>query len=213
MRRFTDTLAALGGVGYVVLAIGGFTLTAATSFPDTSKSLDQQYAHILANPPGLGFWAGVVIESVGMILLVVFAVHFAAVLTRRSQSWWLPAAGAGLAVVSVAVKVASLAPALEALRHADELGQGPTTALIGINDVASNVTWAADPAWLLVTALAIASAPGLPRWLGVATLLAAVGAGSAAAGIEAGQLPLFVWLLLAGVWALRTRIPPRQTPR
>jgi hypothetical protein len=214
MNRAMDKLACFGGLLFGVLVITGFTLVSDSSFPDTSQPGPDQYAHILANPPGDQFWIGVGLEDLGMLLLLCFAIRLAVLTARSARTPWLPWAGAALASISIAIKIGSSAPAFEAILHVRDLGANTTVALIGINDAASVVTLGADAVWLAMAGAALLTAADMPRWLGWTALAASGGMGLAMLGVDAGQMAALLWFIAAGVALVRARttLPPQWSP-
>jgi hypothetical protein len=207
MERAIDQVARFGGLLFGIFAMAGFTLVSTSSYPDPTQPPAEQYAHLLANPPGIQFWAGVGLESLGILLLLTFAIRVARITAESNPKSWLPSLAVAAAVTSTAIKVGSFAPALEAINHAQELGADTTVALIGINSIASNVTLGVDAVWLTVTAAALLSATRVPRWLGWTALAAAGGMGAASVGVDAGQLPALLWFA-AAIALRRTAVGP-----
>ena len=214
MNRAIDKLACFGGLLFGVLDITGFMLVSASSYPDTSQPGPDQYAHILANPPGGQFWLGVGLEDLGMLLLLCFAIRLALLAARSARTPWLPWVGAATASISIAIKIGSSAPAFEAISHARDLGANPTIALIGVNDAASLVTFGADAVWLAVAGAALLSAADTPRWLGWSALAASAGMGLAVVGVDAGQMVTLLWFIPAGIALARahTSAPEAVNP-
>jgi hypothetical protein len=76
-------------------------------------------------------------------------------------------------------------------------------ALIGTNDVASDLALVTDGVFVFVAGIAILAAIGLPRWLGWTALIAGVALVTGATGNNIGQLAALIWFIACGVWMLR----------
>jgi hypothetical protein len=198
-----DKVADAGGALYAVLTISGYAFLVAPHMPDSLESPEAVVAHLEANPPTAAFWAGIWIEGAGLLALVLFAARIAARVGAQRPGWWLPATGLGVAVGAFAVKVGSFAPGLAAL-DLDRYDASTVTALLGINDVASEVSGVLDGVFVLVLGLGAAATGVLPRWLTALTLLAGGGliAASAVAALDSLQLLFLVWLLVLSGWLL-----------
>lgn len=207
MSKILDRLADSGGILFLLLVGVGYAAFVAPFSPETLDVPADVVVFLDAHPLDSRFWIGMVMESVGLLMLVLFATRTAGRIRAASgPESWTPSAVVALAALSAAVKLGSFAPALVARLHTDRYDAGTVTALFDLNDAAYDLSWGLDGVFVLLLGLAALAARVMPKWLS----LWAVAAGLA---IEVGLLvpalfdtlqPLFlVWLLVSGVWALR----------
>jgi hypothetical protein len=206
VSRTVDRIAALGGVLYIVFAVIGFAI-ASSFLGDFEAAPATLVAHLESHRPSPLFWFGVGLESLGLLLFVLFGVYLAAVIARESRPAWLAYAAGGLAVLAVTAKVASIALALEAYLHPARLGAQVVAGLMGANDVASGVTQAADGVFMLLAGCAMLTAQRVPRWLAWGGLAAGLATIVAGAGVDAAQGVGLLWFAAIGWWLLRRREP------
>lgn len=117
-------------------------------------SSQQVFEFIQSHPLNSVAWLGIALESLGLVLLIVFAARLAGRLRMGDQDW---ASGAvlALAVTTVATKFASFSPAFVAQLHPDRYGAAVVSGLVDANSLAYNGTLGLDAAFVGVTGLAI----------------------------------------------------------
>jgi hypothetical protein len=215
ITRTLDRLAALSGALYFVLVLLGFGLAVSSTggWPDTGDPAGAT-RHLLANRPTALTWVGLGMESVGLVLLLIFGAYLAAQIRRREPvAGWMGLSVLGLATASVAVKLGSLAPALAAVLHPDRYEPSVIAALIDVNDMAFVITMGLDGALVLIAGAALLRYALVARWVGTVGV-AAGAAGIASVGLAATDgplaLPMMVWLPLAGVAMLRRNRVERE---
>ncbi|MGZ4547062.1 MAG: hypothetical protein ACXVX8_08165 [Blastococcus sp.] len=205
MIRVLDRLADTGGLLYVALAGVGYGALVAPSLPDMTAPPPAMRAHLLQHPVGAAFWAGVALESAGLLMLLAFSFRVAARIRQLAPDSWLASAIGGLAAASFAIKIASFATALAAL-HTARYGSDTIAALFGVNDVSDTLANAVDAVVALLIGVAAWSLRGaLPRWLAGFALIAgaAVLTGIAVPGLfDSLQVLLLLWLVTTSVWLL-----------
>lgn len=203
MRRTADTLAALGGLLFPFLAIGGLLLALPALPPDFSGPPNDIAQFLADNPPTGTAWLGLALEMTGFVALLAFGARLA---FGVAEDWAAFTIGA-LATAAVAVKVASIGPLLVALTHGSDLAADSQAVLFRLNDAAVPVSDALLSCFVLGAGVAILGSPVLPRWLG----WFAVGSTGAmltdlALGTGWLSLPMLVWFMTASVvLALRIR--------
>jgi hypothetical protein len=195
----TDRIAAVGGVLYVVFVVVGFGIDSAYlgDFEAAPARLQHQ---LETHPPTAAFWLGLGLEFLGLGLFLVFATRVTAALARAG--WWSWLAG-GCALLAAAVKVASIAGALEAYLQPSRLGPQVVAGLLGFDDVADSLTQGAVAVFMLVAAIAMFAVPAAPHWLGWGGLLAFAGTLAAACGLDQGQILGLLWFVVMAWWLLR----------
>lgn len=203
MRRAIDTTAALGGVLFPILAIGGLLLALPALPPDFSGPPQDIAQFLTANPPTTTTWLGLALETAGLVALLAFGSRLAFAVAED----WRALTMGGLLVAAVAVKVASIGPVLVAVNHASDLSAESLALLFRLNDAAVPVSDTLQACFVLGAGGAILGSPLVPRWLGW------FAGGSALAVLEdlalgTGwlSLPILVWFMTTSVvLAVRTR--------
>ena len=204
MSRLLDRVADAGGALYLVLASVGYGVFVSSTMPQSLSSPTAVLAQLRDHPPGTTFWVGVGMEAVGLVCLLLFAARLAGRIRLAQPAGWIAGAVLGLAVASLAVKLASFAPALAAL-HATRYDAGTVTALIDTNDISDVISTALDSGFVLLAGAAAFATRALPRWLGVGGVVAGLAmlVGVAVPGLfDSLQLVLFLWLVTTSGWLL-----------
>jgi hypothetical protein len=204
VSKILTRVADAGGILFVVCLMVGYVVLIDPFMPDSLDSPDAVLTHLQSHPPTATFWAGVWVESAGLVALVLFGARLAGRIRAAEPGSWLPFAVVGLAVGSFAVKIGSFAPSLAAL-HIDRYDAGTVTALLDINYAAFYVCWALDGAFAVLVGLAALAIGGLPRWLGafaVVAGLAVVGGLADETLLENMQLVFLVWMVVTSGWLL-----------
>lgn len=202
MSRVLDRIADAGGFLYLVLASVGYAAFVGPAVPQSLTSPSAVLAQLRNHPPGTAFWVGVGMEAVGLVCLLLFAARLAGRIRLAQPAGWIGGAVLGTVVASIAVKLGSFGLVLAAL-HTTRYDAGTVTALIDVNQMTDTVSNALDATFVLLTGLAALIARALPRWLGVAGVVAglAVLVGVAVPGLfDQLQLLMFLWLVVASGW-------------
>ncbi|MBD0338194.1 MAG: DUF4386 family protein [Thermoleophilia bacterium] len=209
-QRSDSVIGGLSGIGALVLSIGGFAVIGAAGFalPPGASKADVADAARDGNP-GLAL-AGLFLDTLGSLLLIVFAAHLWTRLRRaEGEIGWLATASLASAVLMVAAGLGDKA-AYYAIFSRAESG---LDAVVGtaLYDTATGffvLFQALAGLFLVVTGAAALRTGALRRWLGwTGVVLGAVGIASTAAPESgAGQLALplvFAWILAVAVTLLR----------
>lgn len=216
MSRLLDRTAAAGGILFVLLVGVGYAVFLAPYLPESLDSPQAVSDHFASHPVDAGFWAGVAMESVGTILLLLFAMRILGrIRAAQPPDGWLAQAASAALVIALAVKYSSFAPGLAGQLHHERYEPGTVTALLDINDVAYTVSWAGIGVFLLLTGLGGLVTSAIPRWLSYGALVAGcglvVGLVVPAAWENLLLLPL-VWLIAGSVVLLRGQRTTKMTP-
>jgi len=194
---------------FFVLIIGSGFL------PDFTAPLPQIAAQLAQHPTPAQVWAGVHLEFLGFLLLVVFIASLSGVLRRaEGEGGWLSALAFAGGLMSVTLKIGSFSPMYPILTHAGQAFDPELArALAEINITAFALQ---QPALglLLATALIVIRTAVLPRWLGWAAALAAAMSFGAVvvAGMAFGAwLVVQFWLMVTSIALLR-RLGKSQRP-
>lgn len=149
---------------------------------------------------------GLTLEILGFALFVVFVGALYATLRRAGDGWLAPTAlGAGL--LTAAVKVASIGPAMTARLRADDLSPDLALVLEDMNGAGFVISGYTLGIFLAAAALATLVTRLVPRWLasaGVVVGVLAIAAGTAGILDPAGYMP--IPFLLGLVWILAVSI-------
>jgi hypothetical protein len=202
MRRAVETTAALGGLLFPFLAIGGLLLALPALPPDFSGPPPDIAQFLAANPPTVTTWVGLALELAGLVALLAFGVRLAFAVAAD----WTAFTAGGLLVAAVAVKLASIGPVLVALNHGADLSAESLAVLFRLNDAAVPLSDTLQACFVLAAGGAILASRLVPRWLGWFALGSAP-ATLADLALDTGwlSLPLLVWFMTASV-ALALRI-------
>lgn len=203
-------LGGLGAVGFVVCSIlGNEVLAGAGDAPGISASSAEIGRHLTENPPATQEWAGLYVEVLGLLGLVVFAAALWARLRVADRDRpWLPVLAGGGVALAAAIKLASLPAAFAAWWRADDgIDSSVATALLDLNSAAFALMWAPLALGLGAAGVSALRTRALPRWsavggcaLGVALLVNLPF--FASESVPAFMLTL-LWLLATGVAMLR----------
>ena len=200
----------LSGIVSLVLSIGGFALVGTAGFALQPGASPQEVADAVSDGNSGLALAGVFLDTLGSLLLIVFAAHLSALLRRaEGEAGWLPLAAFASAVLMVAASLGDKAAYYAVFSRADS--GLDTAAAIGLYDTATGffvLFQALAGFFLLVTGLASLGSGALRRWLGWAgvSIGAASIASTAAPESAAGQLafPLVaLWIGTVAVSLLR----------
>src|SRR5262249_31480843 len=171
-------------------------------------------AHLAQHPTPAQVWAGVHLEFVGFLLLVVFIAYLWGVLRRaEGEGGWLSALAFAGGLMSVILKVGSFAPMYPILTPAGQPFNPERAGALGESNIAAFVLQQPGLGlMLLATAIIVIRTAVLPRWLGYfAGLAAAVSFGAV---VVAGMafpawLVVQIWLVATSVALLRRGGQPR----
>ena len=204
--RSVQIVAALCGIlSPLLVMFAFFVLIIGSGFlPDFSAPLPDIAAHLAQHPTPAQVWAGVHLEFLGFLLLVVFIAYLWGVLRRaEGEAGWLSALAFAGGLMSVFLKVGSFAPMYPILTHAGQPFNPELARALGESNIAAFVLQ--QPALgllLLATALIVIRTAALPRWLGYFAALAA--ALSFVAVVVMGMA--FPAWLVAQIWLMATSI-------
>jgi hypothetical protein len=184
--RMWRQLGAAGGIFYVVLTLLGNDVIGGTR-------------------PGIGL----LVELLGFVFFAFFLGSLWACLrSAEGEGGWLSAAAFGGGLVALAVKLASVAPVL-AVRASEGMDPGIAKALIAMNGASFAITYLPLGVMLLATAIVAVRTGALPRWLGWASAVVALGLlGALSAAVVSPSPPEWVFLamLLFALWTVATSI-------
>ena len=193
--RMWRRLGAAGGIFYVVLTLLGNDVIGGTR-------------------PGIGL----LVELLGFVFFAFFLGSLWACLrSAEGEGGWLSAAAFGGGLLALAVRIASVAPVL-AVRASEGMDPGNANALIAMNG--ASFRWASFSitclplgVMLLSTAIVAVRTGALPRWLGWASAVVALGLlGALSAAVVSPSPPEWVmgWVILAmllfALWTVATSI-------
>src|SRR5215210_3702402 len=188
--RMWRRLGAAGGVFYVVLTLLGNDVIGGTR-------------------PGIGL----LVELLGFVFFAFFLGSLWACLrSAEGDGGWLSAAAFGGGLVALAVRIASVAPVL-AVGASEGMDSGTANALIAMNGASFSITCLPLGVMLLSTAILAVRTGALPRWLGWASAVVALGLlGALSAAVVSPSPPEWVmgWVILAmllfALWTVATSI-------
>ena len=184
--RMWRRLGAAGGIFYVVLALLGNDVIGGTR-------------------PGIGL----LVELLGFVFFAFFLGSLWAFLrSAEGEGGWLSAAAFGGGLVALAVRIASVAPVL-AVRASEGMDPGTAKALLAMNGASFDITFLPLGVMLLATAIVAVRTGALPRWLGWASVVVALGLlGALSAAVVSPSPPEWVFLamLLFALWTVTTSI-------
>lgn len=202
--RRVDRLGAGSGAAFVICMLAGNAMT--ESVVGTDQSPAGTAADLAAQAASGVARAGFVIELVGLLLLVWFAVTVAVMGWRRSGPGTLPALVAGAGLLVAAVKLGSVAPFLAAL-VAEELPDEVRHALVEMNGAAFVLTWLPFAVLVGGAAVVLHRAGRVGRvlaWSGLA--LAGLGLVAGLVGFTSPATAVPVPFLLSLLWTLAASI-------
>lgn len=185
-ERMWRRLGAAGGIFYVVLTLLGNDVIGGTR-------------------PRIGL----LVELLGFVFFSFFLGSLWACLrSAEGEGGWLSAVAFGGGLMALAVKLASVAPVL-AVRASEGMDPGTAKALIAMNDASFGITYLPLGVMLLATAIVAIRTGALPRWLGWASAVVALGLlGALSAAVVSPSPPEWVFLamLLFALWTVATSI-------
>ena len=216
MSRLLDRIAAAGGILFVPLVGLGYGMFISSYVPESLDSPQAVADFFATHPVDAGFWVGVAMESVGMLLLLLFAMRLLGrIRMAQAPDGWLAQAASTALVIALAIKYSSFAPALAGQLHHDRYDAGTVAALMDINDAAYTLSWAGIGVFLLLTGAAGLVTAALPRWLCVGALVAG---GALVIGLivpaawDTLLLLTLLWLIAGSVVLLRRAQSTRTAP-
>lgn len=205
-------IGAASGITYILLLflpVGG----GGSDSPPFHSSPQAITAWIHHQPATIGpaQWVGGLKELLALLVFLVFVTYLASVLRRgEGEFGFLSTTVLSAGILSVAIKITSFAPALVAYVWAKD-GVDPRIIgmLFGLNDVAFDLTLAANA--LMIAAVAAVAIPtrALPRWLGWAAvavslaLFANVGLSFLGPDFAIAMLPYLLWILVTSIVLIR----------
>ena len=208
--RLINRLGAAAGLLYAVLVLVGVN-----AFPKGNAGIlapRQEIAReVAAHPADAGFWTGIFLEGLGLLVLIFFLARLWGVLrSAEGGSGWLSMTALGAGLVSVAVKLASFPLGTVAFYEVRGGGLDPQLAatLIHANDISFVATWAVDAVFLAATAATALRTGALPRWAGwSAAAIAPLMLGAVAMATSgSAQLPtalFLIWIVGVSIHLLR----------
>ncbi len=208
--RRINSLGASAGLLYAVLVLVGVN-----AFPKGNAGIlapRQEIARdVAAHPADAGFWTGIFLEGLGLLVLIFFLARLWGVLRSAEGSpGWLSMTALGAGLVSVAVKLASFPLGTVAFYEVRGDGLDPQLAatLIHANDISFVATWAVDAVFLAATAATALRTGALPRWAGwsAAAIAPLMLAAVAMATSSSAQLPtalFLIWIVGVSIHLLR----------
>jgi hypothetical protein len=200
MYRKLDMLAALGGLLYPLLAIGGIFLAMPALPPDSEAPPAEIAAHVVAHPVTATTAVGLALEFTGLLMLMIFGHRLAAWLGGD----WASRSTAALAGLAATLKIASFSPVIIAFWFAQGLTADTLAALFRLNDGFVPLSEAAVFAFVLLAGYLILASGRLPRWLGWYAVLSAILAiADLFAQTAILELPALLWLSVTSVVLVR----------
>jgi hypothetical protein len=201
-------IGAASGIAYVVLVGVGNTLDTAGSKVDDSSSAAAVLADLRDHDTLLNH-VGIAMELLGFLALVAFVAYLAGVLRRaEDRDGWLAGAAYAAGALTLAVKVASIAPILVAHLRLDTIDANTARLLVDLNSAAFFVTLGTTAAFVGFASLSALGSGALPRRLAViGAILGALGLVTLAFGYDGpAVLPFLLSLLwLAAVSVVQLR--------
>ena len=198
--------AAYSGFAYVALLMVAGTIGPADGIPSASASPQEIGAYIHGHAPTALEWAGVYLEVVALLALVVFVVSLWRLLAEADRDGWLPGIALGGGLLSAALKLGSLPTACAALYRAHEISPGVAAALIDMNTAAFVLTWATFALMLGATGIVGLRTGALTGWLGwfaIGTAVALMGSIPVATSDPPTFMLALIWIIAAGVALVR----------
>ena len=206
----SERLAAASGAIYVLAILIGNGLYEAgrTGGEDGPGVLDD-----LQRTPSSAQTAGLALEVLGFAAFLVFLGALYRTLRRReSADGWLGTTALGAGLVTVAVKLGSIAPLMAANLRADELTPDLARTLDDLGGASFVISGYTSGIFVAAAAAATLTTRVLPRWLaitGVVVGVLTIAAGTAGVVDPAGYVPIpfllgLLWVLVtSGVLAVR----------
>jgi hypothetical protein len=198
---------AWSGFAYVTLLMVAGTIGPADGMPGPSATTQEIGASIRAHAPTTLEWAGVYLEVIALLALVVFVVGLWRMLAEADRDGWLPGIALSGGLLSAALKIGSLPAACAALYRAHEISPGVATALIDANSAAFVLTWATFALMLGAAGIVVLRTGALAAWLGwfaVGTALALMASIPVASSDPPTFMLALVWIIAAGVVLVRS---------
>ena len=216
MSRLLDRIAAAGGILFVPLVGLGYGMFISSYVPESLETPQAVADFFATHPVDAGFWVGVAMESVGMLLLLLFAMRLLGrIRAAQAADGWLAQAASAALVIALSVKYSSFAPALAGQLHHERYDAGTVAALMDINEAAYTLSWVGIGAFILLTGMGGLVTAALPQWLCVGALVtggALVIALIVPAVWDTVLLLTLLWLIAGSVVLLRHGPSIRNAP-
>jgi len=213
-NRWVRRVGAATGLGYILLLflpVGGGGGGSDTPPFHASPQAVTTWIRGLPATIGPAQWLGGLQELLAFLLFLVFVTYLAAVLRQAEGEFgFLSTTVLSAGILSTTIKIASFAPALVGYVWAKD-GVDPRVIgmLFGLNDVAFDLTMAANALMIAATAAVAIPTSVLPRWLGWAAvvvslaLFANVGLAFLGPDFAIGMLPYLLWILVTSIVLIR----------
>jgi hypothetical protein len=215
-RRW-EQVGAVGGILYVLLiSLGDETLATGDIMPPPAAS-EQQITDYFAASVTTSFWVGRYIGLLSLCFLLIFVCSLWSALRRaEGEPSWLSAAAFGGGLLAVAFQFGG-APAQFAAVSRWEEGINPqlARALFDVGTTTFILSWFPLAVLLAATAVVANRTGALPRWIGWAAAVLAVGLLVGLAIVPSGWafLPFslcLLWFIAASVALIRRAGSPRD---
>jgi hypothetical protein len=210
-ERPIPRLAAFSGIAAVALLFVGSAFSGGGS-PDLDASRAKLVDWSTAHPATTSSYAGGMIELLGILAMIVFAATLWAALRRAEGGDGIFAASAfGAALISTAIKLASL-PAVFAAVWRSRQGIDPqlAAALLDMNNAAFVLTWGIDAVMMAAAAVVILRSRALPHWLG---WLGAITAAVSLVSMPLADVVPPLGILLTFAWIVATSVVLVRRPQ
>lgn len=203
----TTWMAACGPAA-VVLTIAGNEMAGST-VPGIDATQAELAAYLQGLDPG---WAGLGIEIVGLLALLVFVVHLSTVLRRSDPDGAAPALVLAGGTAAAAIKLASIAPVAAMWLRPEAVDPVMAGLILDANGAAFVLTGAVSA----LVAGGAAAATVLPRWLrvfgGVTAFALIAGVAGYREEFALGFLLYLIWTIVTGVILMRGRSRTAASP-
>jgi hypothetical protein len=191
-------IGAASGIAYVGLVLVGNALDTAGSKVDESSSAAAILAD-LRDHNGLTAHVGIAMELLGFLALVGFVAYLAGLLRNaEGRDGWLAGAALNAGLLTLAVKVSSLAPMIAAYARLDAIDANTARTLVDINNAAFFVSLGTTAALVGFASLSALASGALPRRLAtIGATLGGLGLATLAFGYDG---PAVLPFLLSLLW-------------
>jgi hypothetical protein len=208
--RLLERMGAACGILYVVLSIlGNEVLGGAGGGPETGASAETIGAYYSSLPaPGVMDWTALSLVVLALLCFMVFVVYLSSVLRRaEGEGGWLSTAALSGGLLTVAVNLGGIPPSLAALliRMYEGLDPQVAAALFYVSDGAHILVWVPTTFLFAPSAIVVIHTRVLPRWLGWAAAVIAVGLPVNLVFAALGFAPP-VFLLLNLIWIIAVSV-------
>jgi hypothetical protein len=205
-------LGAASGIFYVVLSIIGNDVLgggggAPAGFP-SPKKVAAYYSNLPA--PGVLDWAALFLLGLAVLCFMVFIVYLCSVLRRsEGEGSWLSTVALSGGLLTTVMLLGAFPPKFAALliRMNEDLTPQVAATLFLLNDGAHVLTYLTSASLLAPTAIVVIRTRVLPRWLGWAAVVIAVGLPASLALWAYGFMAAPVlFLLLNLIWIIAVSV-------